>query len=288
MLDMNRPASPELTSAEKRRLTYPYYAGFSEGFVNSVLDMFGASEGSMILDPWNGSGTTTSVASRRGLRATGIDLNPISAIVSRARLAGLSDAERLMSIAAAVDKRRLRRRASSADHLLAWYSAFRRAADVLEVPLGHRVKALALCTCFRTARLLSRKTRTRNPTWYQHSSSADILDLDDFVSAIVDSIVYISTTKSFDAQSMQKYRPRLATADLNTITLPLDSYNFVVTSPPYLTRIDYVRATLPELEFLTLVEGGLSPRNFVFSWPATVLIQPKASSMRLRMRWLTA
>lgn len=27
------------------------------------------------------------------------------------------------------------------------------------------------------------------------------------------------------------------------------------------------------------------PRNRVFSWPATVLIQPNASSIRLRMRW---
>ena len=30
------------------------------------------------------------------------------------------------------------------------------------------------------------------------------------------------------------------------------------------------------------------PRNLVFSCPAMVLIQPKASSIRLRMRWLTA
>jgi len=30
-----------------------------------------------------------------------------------------------------------------------------------------------------------------------------------------------------------------------------------------------------------------TPRNLVLLWPATVLIQPKASSMRFRMRWLT-
>ena len=29
------------------------------------------------------------------------------------------------------------------------------------------------------------------------------------------------------------------------------------------------------------------PRNLVRSWPPTVLIQPRASSIRLRMRWLT-
>ena len=31
-----------------------------------------------------------------------------------------------------------------------------------------------------------------------------------------------------------------------------------------------------------------TPLNLVFSWPATVLIQPKASSIHLRMRWLIA
>ncbi len=30
------------------------------------------------------------------------------------------------------------------------------------------------------------------------------------------------------------------------------------------------------------------PRNLVLSCPATVLIQPNASSIRLRMRWLSA
>ena len=31
-----------------------------------------------------------------------------------------------------------------------------------------------------------------------------------------------------------------------------------------------------------------TPRNLVLRWPATVFIQPKASSMRFRMRWLMA
>ncbi|WP_410712175.1 DNA methyltransferase [Bradyrhizobium sp. BEA-2-5] len=42
--------------------------------------------GQVVLDPWNGSGTTTSVANGAGLTAVGIDINPAMAVVAKARL----------------------------------------------------------------------------------------------------------------------------------------------------------------------------------------------------------
>jgi hypothetical protein len=83
--------SPKLTRAEKRDLIYPYYAGFSEMFVASMFDRMGVIGGSRVLDPWNGSGTTTLVASMRGIRSTGYDLNPALVIVARARAANAED-----------------------------------------------------------------------------------------------------------------------------------------------------------------------------------------------------
>src|SRR5437764_1350405 len=63
--------SPKLTQAEKRSLIYPYYAGFSEAFVASMLDRMEVVENSRVLDPWNGSGTTTLIASMRGASSVG-------------------------------------------------------------------------------------------------------------------------------------------------------------------------------------------------------------------------
>jgi len=83
--------SPKLSPAEKRNLIFPYYAGFSEAFVASMLDRMNVVENSKILDPWNGSGTTTFVASMRRIRSTGYDLNPALVIVARARAANLED-----------------------------------------------------------------------------------------------------------------------------------------------------------------------------------------------------
>ena len=44
------------------------------------------------MDPWNGSGTTTTAAARLGIRTYGFDLNPVMVIVAKARqLNSLSD-----------------------------------------------------------------------------------------------------------------------------------------------------------------------------------------------------
>ena len=44
------------------------------------------SRGATLMDPWNGSGTTTSSAALNGCKAIGFDLNPVMAVVAKARL----------------------------------------------------------------------------------------------------------------------------------------------------------------------------------------------------------
>src|SRR5216684_580563 len=65
---------------------YEYYAGFSPTFVDDALALSFAEPGiDRILDPWNGSGTTTDVATRKGFDCIGFDLNPATVIVAKAR-----------------------------------------------------------------------------------------------------------------------------------------------------------------------------------------------------------
>jgi hypothetical protein len=70
---------------EGRAGWYRYYAGFSPKFVESAIGFTSLHGESTILDPWNGSGTTTSVARAAGYRAFGYDLNPTMVIVSKAK-----------------------------------------------------------------------------------------------------------------------------------------------------------------------------------------------------------
>src|SRR5690625_7356069 len=50
-----------------------------------LLDYFSLDFDSIILDPWNGSGTTTEISSGLGYDSVGFDLNPVMLIVARAR-----------------------------------------------------------------------------------------------------------------------------------------------------------------------------------------------------------
>jgi hypothetical protein len=65
---------------------YSYYAGYSADFVKSVIKKLNIHEDALILDPWNGSGTTTTVAFREGISAIGFDINPATIAVAKSRI----------------------------------------------------------------------------------------------------------------------------------------------------------------------------------------------------------
>ena len=78
--------SPKRNSNTSKKEFYNYYAGYSDAFVEDVLSYLNLEKGSVILDPWNGSGTTTFVAGKNGYKAIGYDINPVMPIVACARL----------------------------------------------------------------------------------------------------------------------------------------------------------------------------------------------------------
>ena len=59
---------------------YRYYAGYSAGFVEQVLKE-SAPTARLVLDPWNGTGTTTVVAASKRVAAIGFDVNPALVVV---------------------------------------------------------------------------------------------------------------------------------------------------------------------------------------------------------------
>lgn len=257
MLRASAPISPKLSDQEKRNVIYPYYAGFSEGFVGTMLDRMGARRGSTILDPWNGSGTTTYVAALRGMRATGIDLSPVSAVVARARLATSEQLASFMDRVKAMDASSLPRAGTAIDHLQAWYLAFNSGATRQE-STSSAVSSLALCACFLAARQLLRNFETRNPSWFAWDSRC-LTDLDpeliEQTVARTASQIAGKVTSFLPADSVP---PTLITSDVLSCDLPQSEYDFVLTSPPYLTRLDYVKATLPELMLLSRIDESIS------------------------------
>lgn len=66
-----------------------YKEGFSANLVNNLLDEMGVKQGSWVMDPFMGSGTTALVCQMRGINSIGYDVMPLSAVSIKAKEAVL-------------------------------------------------------------------------------------------------------------------------------------------------------------------------------------------------------
>lgn len=65
---------------------YPYRGKFHPQMVRALLNIVGAGEDSLVLDPYVGSGTTALEASLLGIRCIGIDISPLCVLLSRVKV----------------------------------------------------------------------------------------------------------------------------------------------------------------------------------------------------------
>jgi tRNA G10 N-methylase Trm11 len=70
-------------------LLYRYPARFSPQFARTVVDNF-AKPGGVVIDPFMGGGTSAVEALAMGRRFLGIDINPLSIVIARAKTTPLS------------------------------------------------------------------------------------------------------------------------------------------------------------------------------------------------------
>ncbi|KPJ56044.1 hypothetical protein AMJ49_05855 [Parcubacteria bacterium DG_74_2] len=61
---------------------YPYKGKFYPRVVRTLINTFNLSQGDIILDPYNGCGTTTHETSLMGIDSIGLDINPIGNIIA--------------------------------------------------------------------------------------------------------------------------------------------------------------------------------------------------------------
>jgi DNA modification methylase len=265
--DVAAISNPKVTAADPSRQFYPYYAGFSEAFVEDAVKWLGIRPGATILDPWNGSGTTTTVACRHGLRAYGIDLNPALTLIAKARSIPTRTAIKLL------DGLRKQIRAVTthfvngvdpADPLLRWFGAKTVAAirGIEQSLIGSltsdkRVEeisdedALAYLLLFRTLRRHGSALFSSNPTWVRNRPRGRQIGISS--SRLIQSLLrdIDSLRDHLAAITYCNIRPTLVTASSTALREIEDEFfDAVVTSPPYCTRIDYAVAMSLELSVL--------------------------------------
>jgi DNA methylase len=261
---------------------FPYYAGFPEVFARELLQSAELPSGAVILDPWNGSGTTTYAASGLGLSSIGIDLNPVMIIVARARLLPPTEADHLMPLAATILSHAysVPPILDSNEALLSWFkpstAAFIRGIEqnIRRSLVGNMTKspdgihldkisgtaATLYAALFAACRKLVAPFRSSNPTWLRVPKETDARVAATkakvaqyFVANVRDMSAALAAKLDADLRIANPPRAgecKIRLSDTASMKLRKGSVDFVLTSPPYCTRIDYTAATRIELAVL--------------------------------------
>lgn len=249
---------------------YPYYAGYAQEFVADVIDALNIKPGQIILDPWNGSGTTTQVATQKGIQSYGVDLNPVMVIVAQAKLLSNVTSNYLIEIASNIVRKASSYKKpinTSSDLLNYWFRhqtirvfqklEFHILKETEPNPTNTNtscLRAFFQVALFRTLKSLLLPFKSSNPTWIKKAKS------DEERLIINPAKIYnlFLTEVNLMAGYFNDFDLTVTPSDIATIKLGNstnldfddDFADHIITSPPYCTRIDYVVATLPELSLL--------------------------------------
>jgi len=281
---MRSPKRPKNASDKSRAEWFPYYAGYSAAFVEDALSAMHLPPKAAILDPWLGAGTTTAVAIAKGLRVLGYDLNPAMLVVARARTLGCDSGEEVLALHEEVCRQYKRHDHDlvalkpGEDGLGQWLTPtsalhFRTLERLVASTVGggrrlswRQVEqsppptATLYVALFRSLRTLIRQFRASNPAWTLIPGDANRIQARKASIAQVFRQEVHALTHGIQDGGVHRIRDRgrcsIRRASSLRLPLPSKSVDAVLSSPPYCTRLDYVRATLPELAVLGCPNGS--------------------------------
>lgn len=266
-----KPRGPQKSSST----WYRYYPCFSEKFAESVLSSASLTKGQWVLDPWNGSGTTTSRAASLGLNAYGFDLNPVMVLIAKARELDFAEYPSVKPLLADVERKaRKKFEIDPLDPLLTWLvpdsaSYFRSIeAGIQKLLVDDRryvnlkdrgpetisdLAAFFYLALFRALKRLLKPFFASNPTWVKRPKGPTgrlrpgAPTARAAFRAEVEQMLKLPA-KTEETKNLGKRF--LAVASSESLPLPDGTVDFVLGSPPYCTRIDYAVATSIELAAL--------------------------------------
>lgn len=257
-------------------LWHPYYAGYSEAFVASAIKYLELNESHILLDPWNGGGTTALVASRFRIQTLGCEINPVMNIFAAAKSGFLLGQQGLIKklLRDVIDKalHSLQKRQDKdplfdfmSESLTRGTRTLYALIDSYDYPrspfvsklfeiltpiqvLLNPFEAFFKTALFITARKLAGYKGGSNPTWVKTLTEKPEYCIEDILSELTEVVDFM--TQDLESSSTPVHGITLhfpLEADSRDLCIHDNSIDGIITSPPYLTRIDYAMSTRPEL-----------------------------------------
>ncbi|MCZ6745571.1 MAG: hypothetical protein O7D31_12970 [Alphaproteobacteria bacterium] len=262
---MRSPKRTARVDDASRAKWFPYYAGFSAGFVEDTIDQLDLKPGAKLLDPWLGAGTTSEVAIAKGYPIRGYDLNPAMLLVARARLLSTEAADDVATLVKRIcntyERGILRPKTTKFeinDPLEQWLQpASARAFRILECSVAGAavsnhsdsseqpiwkisgqvmpIVAFLYVGLFRTLRHFISKFQSSNPTWVKVSkgNSRVRLSRESIYDQFVSEITHLQDALSLESRTMPSVGKRKCIiTQASSMKLPLSSNSVDLGSGP--------------------------------------------------------
>lgn len=264
------------TFAPNKRLPihswYSYLQGFSAQLVELLLNHFQATQRHTVLDPWCGVGTTNIVCAQKGVFSFGVDISPLATFITQTKLNGVPNISELNKV---IDRLRRRLKTATLPNTLSQFKCINQCIpentlkqlnflktairQIRRKPLRDFFFLALLVTLEQLStlkkdgahyKLLSEPTQTN--VWFVFEETVRHFIMHD------DLFNNTPATNPEDAN--------IKIGDSRLLHGIHDaSINFVITSPPYLNRDNYIAQNKLELMFGDFVEDFSEYRKLTHS-----------------------
>jgi hypothetical protein len=243
-----------------RHRWYYYKEGFSPDLVEKAIELSGVKKDDIILDPFNGSGTTTLTSSLNKYESIGIEINPFTSFLSKAKVNKVEAKELNDSKDFILSNVR-----KGGDSLLKGYSTFSKKSeitkwlfndDVLDAFAGgwlasKRIASYNLRRVIKLALIASamqncNATRDGKCLRYRENWKSNEYNKHTFLSSLME--IFSIMSEDIEKTDISR-QPKILNGDARKILAnnDIDKFKLCITSPPYLNTFDYTDIYRPEL-----------------------------------------
>ena len=196
---------------------YPYKGKFHPQMIRALLNIIGLKEGDTVLDPFSGSGTTALEAQLLGINFFGIDISPLCVIQGRVKTESIFVINEIEQIKKEISTNIFPGLFQTNEN---YYEFLDKLTD------DERVKNFYIL-----ARLVAVSDNSRRSRDFLNSYLKNV----DLMLASVKDYVQIK-----NSLNLKLGNTKIEIGDSRNLTLPDNSIDGIITSPPYSIALDYV------------------------------------------------
>ena len=218
---------------------YYFKEGFSKQLVDTFIDKFQLNEGSLVLDPFSGIGTTLLACKQKGIRSVGVEVLPLFVFISRVKTRDY-DLEKLKeAVSEAISwKFEKPKYLPKEKHITKVFSRY-----TLEDTIFYKNKILEIEDEYSRDFLLTALIDSSIKASWTMKDGA-VVKIEKRGKPPLKKYFKYKIKKMFKDLRNTNLKPvetRAELGDARELSLENDSIDAVITSPPYLNKIEYTK-----------------------------------------------